>query len=248
MRIARREAEVVQDSREHSDALARDRAPGVEQSELMRQVEVGDWFVKQKSLAFMNRPGGLDLRHNPRNLHPPLLTAGQGCVGLRRQRKRIRRRETLLDDPGTLSYGDPADTVDPQAHDLIGQKGRETWSLTSSLRASARGAAARNSPSLRPRKELRQRSESSSPLIRRMSVQLARAMGPIEDRHAPCFDIRGTFGVDQRAAPRAVAQLSRRHKGAQTPRPSPRRINSQRKNGALIAVVRTPIGISRGRD
>jgi hypothetical protein len=71
----RREIEVVQD-RQHSDAPARDRPGCIEQSELMRQVEVRDWFVKQERLAVMNRPGGLDLRKGPRELDPTLLPAG----------------------------------------------------------------------------------------------------------------------------------------------------------------------------
>ena len=62
--------------RQHSDASARDRPCRIEQGELMGQVEIGDRFVEQKSLAIMNRPGGLDLRQGPRELDPPLLPAG----------------------------------------------------------------------------------------------------------------------------------------------------------------------------
>jgi hypothetical protein len=51
----------VQD-RQHSHASARHRSRGVEQGELMGQVEVGDRFIKQESLAIMNCAGGLDLR------------------------------------------------------------------------------------------------------------------------------------------------------------------------------------------
>jgi hypothetical protein len=44
----------------------------------MRQVKIGDWFVKQESQAVMHRPGGLDLRQSARELDPPLLPSGQG--------------------------------------------------------------------------------------------------------------------------------------------------------------------------
>jgi hypothetical protein len=65
----------VQD-RKHSDASACDRPCGIEQSELMRQVQIGDRFVEQKSLVLMNGPCGLDLRQGPRELDPPPLPAG----------------------------------------------------------------------------------------------------------------------------------------------------------------------------
>ena len=54
------------------------------------------------------------------------------------------------------------------------------------------------------------------------------------------------FIFDQRAAAQAVACCPRRQNGGQTAKPPPRRINSQRKNGAPIAAVRIPIGISPG--
>jgi hypothetical protein len=67
--------------------------------------------------------GGLDLRERPCELDPPLLAPRQGCVGLRREWKRIGCRETLLDEPGARSRGDASNTVDPKAHDLVGQEG-----------------------------------------------------------------------------------------------------------------------------
>ena len=61
--------------REHSDASARERSCCIEQGELMRQVKIGDRFVKQESLAVMDCVGGLDLRQGPRELDPTLLAA-----------------------------------------------------------------------------------------------------------------------------------------------------------------------------
>ena len=52
-----------------------------------------------------------------------------------------------------------------------------------------------------------------------------------QDGHATLLDIE-RYGVDQRATTRAVTDRLRREKSAQTPRPSLRRIKSQRKNGA----------------
>jgi hypothetical protein len=83
--------------------VARDRSRRIKQSELMGNVEIGDGFVEQKSLSLVNCPRGLDLRQSPRELNPTLLPARQGCVGLRCERLSIPRRETLLDDPGSLA-------------------------------------------------------------------------------------------------------------------------------------------------
>ena len=66
-----------------------------------------------------------------------------------------------------------------------------------------------------------------------------------QDGHATLLDIE-RYGVDQRATTRPVTDRLRREKSAQTPRPSLRPIKSQRKNGAPIAAVRIPIGISAG--
>ena len=62
--------------RKHSDASACDRPCRIKQGELMRQVQIGDRFVEQKSLVLMNHPRGPDLRQGPRELDPPLLPAG----------------------------------------------------------------------------------------------------------------------------------------------------------------------------
>ena len=59
--------------RKHSDASACDRPCRIKQGELMRQAQIGDRFVEQKSLVLMNGPRGLDLRQGPRELDPPLL-------------------------------------------------------------------------------------------------------------------------------------------------------------------------------
>ena len=69
---------------QHRDSAPCDRSCGVEQRELMRQIEVGDGFVEQKRLAIMDCPSGLDLRHDPRELDPPLLSAGKSRVRARR--------------------------------------------------------------------------------------------------------------------------------------------------------------------
>jgi hypothetical protein len=49
---------------------------GIEQSELVGQVEIRDGFVKQEGLAIMDGPSGLDLRQGPRELDPTLFPAG----------------------------------------------------------------------------------------------------------------------------------------------------------------------------
>ena len=166
----------------------------------------------------MNRAGGLDLRQGSCELDPPLLAARQGCVGLRDEGKRIRCRETLLDDPGALSRGDTADTVNSEAHDFM-RLGRERrpGSLASSLCASARDAPARCARDLRPRKKsCRGRAQLAA--HKTDQTRFARAVGTDEDGHAPRFDIERDR-IDQRTAAQAVSRLSRRQNGGQTPKP-----------------------------
>jgi ABC-type hemin transport system ATPase subunit len=75
IRIARRKVEIVQD-RKHGHTSSRDRLCRIKQGELMRQVQIGNRFVKQKSLAVMNGLRGFDLSQGPRELDPTLLPAG----------------------------------------------------------------------------------------------------------------------------------------------------------------------------
>ena len=61
----------------------------------MGQVKIGDRFVKQQSLAVMNRPGGLDLLQGPCELEPTLLPSGESRVGLGSAPAAARDRSTI---------------------------------------------------------------------------------------------------------------------------------------------------------